>query len=139
MEHDEVKEIIEDYLESKYPSPYIVGAFSAYIDRADVMVYSTKDIEGTTPHSLHLQVECKKTKDDIAHAIGQCLKYFTQWDSLLTYVAVPEDIKDLKKLECILQFMKLPIGLMVVSNDHKVEIRKEAEGKNSVYIESGKW
>jgi hypothetical protein len=139
VEHDEVKEIVEDWLEKSRTSPEIVGEPPVAVENADVIVYLPKDGEEKTAQFLHLQVECKKSKDDVADAIGQCLKYFTRWDSLLTYLAVPEDIKDLTKLECILQFVNLPIGLLVVSNDHKVEVRKKSEGKNSVFIELGKW
>lgn len=139
MEHDKVCEIVGEWLEIKYPSPKEVGEWPVATEGADVLVYTSKEIEGKTVHCFHLQVECKGTKDPVHEAIGKCLKYYAQWDGLLTYLAVPEDYKDFRKLEIVLKFATLPIGLIVVYDDRKVEVKKEAEGKSSVYQKSRKW
>jgi hypothetical protein len=136
MEHDKVCEIVREWLESGYPSPKEVGEWPVATEGADVIVYTPKEREGKTVYCFHRQVECKGTKNPVHEAIGKCLKYYTEWDGLLTYLAVPEDYKELRKLEVILEFMNLPIGVYIVHDNRKVEVKKEAKGKDSVYLES---
>jgi len=129
MEHEEVKEVVAKWLESKHPHPKIIGKEDFM---PDILVYTEQQFEGDkTVYHRYLQVECKKTNDDIERALGQCLHYYTIFEGLFTYLAVPEDFSKLQELQKILTFVNLPIGLLIVHHDGKVETIKEAEGKET--------
>jgi hypothetical protein len=89
MKHEEVEEIVARWLESKYPPPTIIGKEDY---QPDILVYTQRQSEAKTIQHRYLQVECKKTNDDIKQAIGQCLHYYTNFGGLFTYLAVPEDL-----------------------------------------------
>ena len=129
MEHGEVEEIVAKWLESQYSHPKIIGKEGFM---PDLLVYTKRQTEDNkTVYHRYLQVECKKTDDDIDRALGQCLHYYTLFKGLFTYLAVPEDFSKLQDLQEILRFVDLPIGLLVVRHDGRVETIKEAEGKET--------
>lgn len=129
MEHEEVKEIVAKWLENKHAPPKIIGKEDFM---PDILVYTERQSEGDkTVYHRYLQVECKKTNDDIERALGQCLRYYTNFKGLFTYLAVPEDFSKMQELQEILRFLNLPIGLLTVHHDGRVETVKEAEGKET--------
>ena len=126
MKHDEIVEIAKNWLKKQYPPPakvsageidLIVNAFQRFWEEEKLII------------KTHLQIECKKTEDHEDPAIGQCLRYYTNTKGLFTYLAVPEDYQRLKELESVLEFVNLPIGLMLVYYSGEVKIKRKAEGK----------
>lgn len=75
------------------------------------------------------QIECKGTDSDSNRAIGQCLKYYHMYDSIPTYLAVPRDYKFLVNLKQVIDFSKLPIGLLLVDELGQISMEKEANGR----------
>ena len=135
MEHEEVKEIIAKWLKNKHPPPKIIGKEDFM---PDLLVYTERQSEGNKTvypvYHRYLQVECKGSKAKVVNvdqAIGQCLRYYTIFKGLFTYLAVPEDFSKLQELQEILGFVNLPIGLLIVHHDGRVETMKKAEGKET--------
>lgn len=128
MKHNEVEEIVEKWLKSQNPPPKIIGKKDFM---PDFLVYTERSEDNKTVYHRYLQVECKKTGDAIDRALGQCLHYYTNLKGLFTYLALPEDHSKLQELQEILRFVNLPIGLLIVHYDGRVETIKEAEGKET--------
>jgi len=129
MKHEEVKEIVAKWLQNKHTLPEIIGKEDFM---PDILVYTEQQSDGNkTIYHRYLQVECKKTNDSIERALGQCLHYYTIFNGLFTYLAVPADFSKLQELQEILGFVNLPIGLLIVHHDGRVETIKEAEGKET--------
>lgn len=127
MEHDEVVGNVKNWLEKRY-------SFPTKVDESKVreidLVALTVQYGGESPLvKYHLQVECKKTEDYVGPSVGICLYYYVKMDGLFTYLAIPEDYKQFQELQKIFRMVDLPIGLIVVHNNGKVEIVKNAEGK----------
>ncbi len=132
MEHQEVVEIVAKWLESEHLPPKIIGKKEFM---PDILVYSDHSTSDKSIYHRYLQIECKKSNDDIDQALGQCLRYYTNFNGLFTYLAIPEDFsKDkLQDLQAILEFVTLPIGLLMVHLDGRVEKIRQAEGKETEY------
>ena len=122
-------QIVKKWLENQNPPPREVGKADV-----DLIVNTVQKLENKLFITNHLQVECKKTEDYAGPSIGMCLHYYTERDGLFTYLAVPEDYQHLKELQDIFRLVTLPIGLIVVHNDGKVEIVKKAEGKETTQL-----
>ena len=133
MEHDEVVKIVEKWLKKRYPPPIEVSAGA----EVDLIVNTFQRFweEGKLIIKTHLQVECKRTDDHRDVAIGQCLRYYTDRKGLFTYLAVPEDYKQLKELEDILEFVNLPIGLLLAYYNGEVKVKREAKGEERSYTQ----
>jgi len=134
MEHEEVEEIVAKWLESQHPPPKMIG--TSFMP--DLLVYTEQQSEGNKTvypvYHRYLQVECKGTKAQVVNvdqAIGQCLRYYTIFKGLFTYLAVPEDFSKLQDLQEILSFVNPPIGLLIVHHDGRVETVKKAEGRET--------
>lgn len=87
-----------------------------------------------TPNTLRWwitleQIECKGTYSNFHRAIGQCLDYFLFYGRIPTYLAVPDDYKYLRHIEKILDYFKLPIGILVVNNRGEILTKRKAKGK----------
>jgi len=130
MKHEEVKKFVADWLVTENKPPRIIGDEGFM---PDILVYTEKTETGKTVYHRYLQVECKKTNDDIERGLGQCLHYYTIFDGLFTYLAVPEDFSKLQELQKVMNFVGLPIGLLVVHYDGRIEIVRKAEGKETEY------
>lgn len=99
--------------------------------------------EGTYPFdkdasiSFLAQVECKGTQKDSSSAlewtdasIGQALRYFVKngkSGQIPTYLGLPYDFYNLKTLVSIVENLNLPLGLLIVAADGKVEMVRQAE------------
>jgi len=132
VEHQEVVETVKNWLKRQHPSPRRVAEGS----HADILLMT--DYYEKPLVTYHLQVECKGTEDNVDVAIGQCLRYYalSSLEGLFTYLAIPEDFKQLVTLQAVLRLVTLPIGLLSVYNDGKVEIIKKAEG-SEITLEIG--
>jgi hypothetical protein len=115
-------------VDKKYQPPTIIGKKDFM---PDILVYTEQNKGEKTFYHRYLLVECKKTKDDIERALGQCLHYYTIFGGLFTYLAVPDDFSKLGELQEIVSFVKLPIGLLLVRQDGGIETMKEAEGRET--------
>lgn len=74
-------------------------------------------------------VECKGTKSNVHRAVGQAMDYYLVHGCIPTYLAVPEDYKQLDLLERITEQFSLPIGILLARNDGEITIRRKAYGK----------
>jgi hypothetical protein len=75
------------------------------------------------------QVECKGTDSDVQRSIGQCLDYFRVDGRIPTYVAIPEDYRQYAILERMIEYFKLPFGILSISDERVISKRKDAKGK----------
>ena len=55
--------------------------------------------------------------------------YFLLYGRIPTYLAIPEDYKYLRIIEEMLDYFKLPIGILIVSNKGEVLTKRKAKGK----------
>jgi len=79
------------------------------------------------------QIECKGTNSGVHRAVGQCMDYYFSNDCIPTYLAVPEDYKQLKTLEQLIKFFSLPIGILLVNNEGEISTKTEAKGKKRYF------
>ena len=130
MEHNEVVESVKNWLKQKYPPPKEVfdGA------QVDIIVDTYERLKEKIIIRTHLQVECKKTNDFADQAIGQCLRYYTDFKGLCTYIAIPDDFHQLEDLKNIIEFVELPLGIISVHYDGTIEIIRKAEGHERLEI-----
>jgi hypothetical protein len=138
MDEDDVCKKVSKYLEDKHPSPKIIGDWPVAYEGADIIVFTPKEQEGETVYSFHLQVECKGSRGSLDDALAKSLRYYTKWNGLRTYVALPEDHPKLRILEEIFNFTNLPIGLYVVGRTGEITEKKLAQGRHDV-VETRKW
>ena len=133
MEHEEVVKTVEKWLKKEYPPPIEVSAGA----EVDIIVNTFQRFweEGKMIIKTHLQVECKKTDDHRDVAIGQSLRYYTDRKGLFTYLAVPEDYQQFKELRDILEFVDLPIGLILAYYNADVKVVRQAKGKERSYTQ----
>lgn len=54
--------------------------------------------------------------------LGQCIVYCIENGFVPTYMAVPEDYPHIKRLKRVLDAVKLPLGLIVISPEGDVEV-----------------
>ena len=136
MNHKEVVQRVSNWLKEQHASRDIeVG-----VRDIDLSVSTTEWVGNRTTIQTFLHVECKKTNDDMDRAIGQCLRYYAsiperskELKGIPTYLAVPEDFQSLKELKYVIEFIDLPLGLLVVYYDGKVEELRKAIGKPAFF------
>ncbi|MDH5733152.1 MAG: hypothetical protein OEY88_05135 [Candidatus Bathyarchaeota archaeon] len=74
-------------------------------------------------------VECKGTTSNVHRAIGQCLHYYIIYGCIPTYLAVPENYKQLKTLRRTAKFFNLPIGILLINSNGEISIERKPNGK----------
>jgi hypothetical protein len=75
------------------------------------------------------QIECNGTYSNFQRAIGQCLYHFLLYGRIPIYPAVPDDYQHLQIIEKILDYFKLPIGILTVNNKGEILTKRETKGK----------
>jgi len=75
------------------------------------------------------QIECNGTYSNFQRAIGQCLYHFLLYGRIPIYLAVPDDYQHLQIIEKILDYFKLPIGILTVNNKGEILTKRETKGK----------
>ena len=95
MEHNEVVERVMNWLKEKHPPPREVYEGS----KVDIIVGTFKRLNDKFCSTIHLLVECKKTNDFADQAIGQGLRYYTDFEGVNTYIAIPDDFYQIEDLE----------------------------------------
>jgi len=124
MKHKQVLTAVKTWIEKQYPHRLV--STREFVD----LIVTTQEHTGEMfMVNTYLQVECKKTDDDMDKAIGQCLRYYTSSQGAPTYLAVPEDYTELKETQRVLEFPNLPIGLLLVHYNSEVMVLREARGK----------
>jgi hypothetical protein len=79
------------------------------------------------------EIECKGTNSDFHRALGQCLDYYFFYDCIPTYLAIPKDYRQLEFLKQIIDFFKLPIGILLLDDTGKVTKEMETRGKTRCF------
>ena len=124
MKESTVKDLIIEWLEARWRKSIVHNELGV-----DFLVFQwSPTIFPTWIMGLE-QIECKGTNSDVHRAIGQSLDYYFNSDCIPTYLAVPEDYKQLKILEQIMGFFSLPIGILLVDSQGKISVKREAKGK----------
>jgi len=120
LEEPEVKRAIVDWIKSEHPDWYVWRRW-----HFDV-------VAGPSKSQPSLAVECKggsSRRHKAQRAIGQCLDYMTEsiFANVPCFIATPKNFPDNQVILKTLEYQKLPIGLLVVGDDGRVTILREAK------------
>lgn len=87
----------------------------------------------TSSMTVHVQVECKGSDSDPDRALGQSLGYLIIGDEVPTYLAFPYAYQDFDYIRRIVEKLDLPLGLLLVAEDGRVDIIRNARGEPKTY------
>jgi len=133
LKEQRVKEIIHDWLKSQYPEKAVWRQSSG----ADISIFAVAHPHNRWEAYHTIAVECKGTAASNAkldRAVGQSLRYYMQCNKPPAFLAVPHDYEKIKELRRIMGFYDLPIGLLIVHDDGKVEKVRDTKGQPSIEI-----
>jgi len=122
LEELAVKKAVKGWIKSKHPDWVIHGAWHFDI------------IAGPTKNQHAIAIECKGGygygRSKIQRAIGQCLNYKTipEFRNVPCYIAIPKGFWGDTLLNT-LEYHKLPIGVLIVTENKEVKIVGEYTGE----------
>jgi len=134
MKEKEVVNLVKKWINSGHPERFMPSSDYG----ADILVlsseifqqrYVSQDMLNKAYFTYHMQIECKGTYSNHHRAIGQCLEYFIKLKGIPTYLAFPRDYSRLEIVEKIIAHFNLPIGIMLVSENGAIDIKRIAQGK----------
>jgi hypothetical protein len=138
----EVVSSIQTFYENKYPKCEVCGepAVQSGIDgyskfsRVDVGIVTHIHEGSDLILNYQLQIECKDSKYNGNKALSQTMNYYQntfrspEIEGLYTFLAVPDDYRDLEKILAKINEGGLPIGVLLVKHNGNIIIKKEAKG-----------
>jgi hypothetical protein len=137
LNEEDVAKAVLAWSRERYPDSAVERMSGPYVDITVTKVKGILNLDPNATMTFAAKVECKGTQKDGATAIGimygalgQALWYQAQdveGRLVPTFLAVPGDFYGLDKLKLILKQLRLPIGLLVVSEDGQVSIAKDSD------------
>ena len=121
MEEREVKKVIKEWVKLNHPNWIIWSTWHFDI------------VSGPAKDRPTLAIECKGRtglRSSFQRAVGQCLDYMAgrKWT---IYMAIPDNYIYKDQLLRVLNYHNLPIGILTISDQHKVSVLRQASRKNT--------
>jgi hypothetical protein len=118
MREEEICQAVSKLFNTLFPARVIKA------DRGEIGVYEIEDGYSTNYKlSCCIHILCNENLAEYYTKLGESLETCI-WYKIPTYIAVPYNYPYLNKLEPLVSAIKLPVGLILVYEDGKVDFAK---------------